>query len=266
MTQPDKDVVAYNRSAWDRQVADGNQWTIPVTPEEIEDARNGECNIVLTPTKLVPQEWLGDLRGKSVLCLAGGGGQQAPLMAAAGAKVSVLDNSPAQLAQDQNVADREGLEIETVLGVMTDLTAFADDSFDLIVHPCANSFAPEILPVWKEAYRVTKPGGHLLAGFSNPLLYIFDYEEFEKKNLVVKHKIPYSDVESLSDEMKQTLAARGEPLSFGHSLADQIGGQIAAGYVITGFFEDNWPEEDDLLSPLIDCFIATRATKLVDRD
>ena len=260
-SDPSKDIYSYNRMAWDRQVADGNQWTLPVSSEEIEQARNGQCKIVLTPSKLVPQEWLMPLKGKEVLCLAGGGGQQAPLLAAAGAIVSVLDNSPSQLEQDQKVAEREGLEVNTVLGVMTDLSAFEDNRFDLIVHPCSNCFTPDVLPVWKEAYRVTKPGGHLISGFTNPLFYIFDYEEFEKKNLVVKHKIPYSDIESLSEPMKQKLIEEGEPFTYGHSLQDLMGGQIDAGYAITGFYEDNWEQEEQLLSPLIDCFIATRATK-----
>ncbi len=202
MKKPEQDIVAYNRGAWDVQVERKNPWTVPVSPEEVARARGGDVRIVLTPTKRVPKSWLLPLKDKDVLCLAGGGGQQAPLLAAAGARVSVLDNSPRQLEQDQLVARREGLQIKTVLGLMSDLSAFDDNSFDLIVHPCSNTFAPEILPVWQEAFRVTRPGGNLLSGFDNPLIYIFDYEEFEKKNLVAKHKIPYSDAESLSEDMK----------------------------------------------------------------
>jgi 2-polyprenyl-3-methyl-5-hydroxy-6-metoxy-1,4-benzoquinol methylase len=70
-----------------------------------------------------------------VLCLASGGGQQGPILAAAGARVTVFDNSPQQLAQDRFVARREGLTLETVEGDMRDLSVFADVSFDLIVHP-----------------------------------------------------------------------------------------------------------------------------------
>lgn len=256
------DVVDYNRQAWDQQVDQGSQWTLPVSTEQIEKARNGIVHFVLTPTKIVPDEWLHPLPGKDVLCLAGAGGQQAPLLAAAGAKVSVLDNSPKQLEQDQVVAKREGLEIKSVLGVMSDLSAFEDESFDLIVHPCSNSFAPDVLPVWREAFRVIRPGGNLISGISNPFQYIFDYAEYEKGNLVVRHKIPVSEADDYDEEMKQRMIARGEPFSFSHTLEDQIGGQIAAGFSITGFFEDNWAEsENDLLAPYIDSFIATRATK-----
>ena len=54
------------------------------------------------------------MRGRDVLCLASGGGQQAPLLAAAGARVTSWDNSPQQLALDRHVAEREGLALEIV--------------------------------------------------------------------------------------------------------------------------------------------------------
>src|SRR6516165_4443950 len=106
----------YNRQAWDRQVAEGNRWTVPVSPDVIAAARRGDWQIVLTPTKPVPRAWFGELVGQEVLCLASGGGQQAPVLAAAGALVTVLDNSPAQLAQDRLVADRDGLSLQIIQG------------------------------------------------------------------------------------------------------------------------------------------------------
>src|SRR5438093_2500911 len=106
------DILSYNRHAWDRQVEKGNRWTVPVGPEAIAAARRGDWQVVLTPTKPVPRDWFPPLAGREVLCLASGGGQQAPLLAAAGASVTVLDNSPAQLAQDRLVAQRKGLKIE----------------------------------------------------------------------------------------------------------------------------------------------------------
>jgi 2-polyprenyl-3-methyl-5-hydroxy-6-metoxy-1,4-benzoquinol methylase len=136
------DILAYNRRAWDRQVERRNPWTIPVGPDIIARARRGDWQIVLTPTKPVPADWFPPLAGLDVLCLASGGGQQGPPLAAVGARVTVLDNSPKQLAQDRLVADREGLTIETVQGDMADLSVFPDGRFDLIVHPVSNVFAP----------------------------------------------------------------------------------------------------------------------------
>src|SRR6185295_686017 len=104
----------------------------------------------------------------------GGGGQQAPILAAAGAIVTTLDFSPKQLAQDRLVAERDGLTLTTVQGDMTDLSMFADESFDLDFHPVSNTYVPEIRPVWREAYRVLRCGGSLLAGFINPINFVFD--------------------------------------------------------------------------------------------
>jgi SAM-dependent methyltransferase len=258
MSTPE-DILRYNRRTWDRQVERGNPWTVPVSPEEVARARKGDWSIVLTPTKPVPKEWFPPLVALDLLCLASGGGQQGPILAAAGANVTVFDNSPAQLAQDRLVADRDGLVIETVQGDMADLSVFPDAQFDLIIHPVSNVFVPDVKPVWREAFRVLKAGGVLLSGFMNPVHFLFDFLALEKGEFQVAHCIPYSDQESLSDEDRARLAEQDAPLEFGHPLADQIGGQIAVGFALTGFYEDTDP--DTILGKYIPSYIATRATK-----
>ena len=254
------DIREANKEAWNRLVQRGNRWTVPVSAEEICRARKGDWALLVTPAKPVPRSWFPEeLFGLAILCLASGGGQQGPILAAAGADVTVFDNSPLQLAQDRMVAEREGLRLKTVEGDMKDLGAFKNDSFDLIFHPCSNGFSETILPVWKEAYRVLKPAGTLLAGFSNPLIYLFD-PELEKQNILqLKFFVPYSDLESITAEEREKYFP-GEPLSFGHSLEDQIGGQIDAGFKIIGFYEDDWGQTE-LIDKYTKSFIATRAFK-----
>ncbi len=253
-------VREHNRQAWNRLVDDGNRWTIPVTPDDIARARRGDWHIVLTPTRPVPRDWIPPLEGADVLCLASGGGQQGPLLAAAGARVTVYDNAPRQLAQDRAVADRDGLTIATVEGDMRDLHAIADASVDCIIHPCANGFVPDILPVWRECARVLRRGGVLLAGFCNPLLYIFDETEAQTRPaLIARYPLPYSDLAHRSPEELAAMAERGDPLSFSHSLEEQIGGQLAAGLALTALYEDAWNDESAYGAyPL---FVATRAVK-----
>ena len=258
----DVDIVRYNSRAWDRLVERGNEWTVPVSSEQVASARRGEVEVLLTPTRLVPQSWLGDLAGADVLCLASGGGQQGPLFAAAGASVTVFDNSPSQLAQDRMVAEREGLEVRTEQGTMLDLSRFVDAAFDLIFHPVSNVFAPDVRPVWRECHRVLRPGGTLLAGFVNPAQYIFDFEEEERGKLVVRHSLPYSDRDDLPQEVLERLLGAGEPLEFGHTLEHQIGGQTDAGLAIVGFYEDSDPKHR--LCDFMPTFIATRAVRLGD--
>jgi SAM-dependent methyltransferase len=158
------------------------------------------------------------------------------------------------------VAERDGLSINLEQGDMRDLSRFEDESFDLIFHPVSNCFVDDVNKVWKECYRVLKKGGILLAGFCNPIIYIFDMYEWEVNNkLVIRHRIPYSDIEQLPKEQLKARIASKETLEFGHSLQDQIGGQIDAGFIITGFYEDS--SGGDLLDQYINTFIATRAVK-----
>ncbi|WP_224242723.1 class I SAM-dependent methyltransferase [Hyalangium gracile] len=254
------DVRAYNREAWNGEVARGNMWTRPVGPEVIAAARRGEWSVVLTPRKPVPREWFGALKGQEVLGLASAGGQQGPVLAAAGARVTIFDNSPAQLGQDRMVAEREGLDIRLVEGDMRDLSVFPDASFDLIFHPCSNCFVEDVRRVWREAYRVLRPGGVLLSGFCNPIMFLFDPELEGEGVLRLKYRMPYSDFTSLTDEERRRYTDKGEPLCVAHSLEDQIGGQLDAGFLLAGFYEDKHIEGDKL-AEYMPSLCATRAVK-----
>jgi SAM-dependent methyltransferase len=252
------DIRSFNREAWDRQVQSGkNPWTVPVPLEIIARARKGDWSVVLTENKPVPRDWFPPLTGLNILGLACGGGQQGPILAAAGAKVTIFDNSPAQLDRDREVAKREGLQIRTIEGDMRDLSVFENECFDLVFHPVSNLFIHEIRPVWKEAYRVLRHGGCLLAGFMNPLFYLFDWEDMDNGILNVKNRIPFSDIETYGMECLQK---EDRPAEFGHPLTDQLGGQMDAGFVITGMYEDH--HNGLKISEFIETNMATRAIKI----
>jgi SAM-dependent methyltransferase len=254
----DFDPVAHNRAAWDREVDSGNEWTRPVGPEVIARARAGDWSVVLIGYDPVPRDWFpAELSGAAVLCLASGGGQQGPVLAAAGAAVTVFDNSPRQLARDEEVAAREGLAIRTVLGDMRDLSAFPDASFDVVVNPVSNVFCPDLAPVWREAFRVLRPGGLLLAGFMNPDIFIFDDAALERGELVVRHPLPFSTLDLTDAERKQVYG--DGPVEFSHSLTEQIGGQLAAGFILTHLVEA--PHHWGPTARYMPGYIATRAVK-----
>ncbi|MGB7344877.1 MAG: class I SAM-dependent methyltransferase [Pirellulaceae bacterium] len=253
------DPTEFNRIAWNNIATSKSQWFAPVDRDVIDAARSGDWSIRLTGTKPIPNSWIGDVVGKDVLCLAAGGGHQGPVLAAAGARVTVLDFSEEQLSLDQRVATENGLKLQTVAGDMRDLSCFADGSFDLIINPCSTNFCPDVLPVWREAFRVLRSEGALIAGQINPVNYLFDAVAMERGEFVVRHGIPYSDWDLTAAEREQTLGPE-RPIDFGHTLEDLIGGQLQAGFQLTHFMEDRWGG-DDPLSQKIATFFATRAVR-----
>ncbi|MFC5473644.1 class I SAM-dependent methyltransferase [Paraherbaspirillum soli] len=256
------DVFSYNSEAWDRQAAQACEWSLPVSSEVVAAARAGRWSVRLTPGEM-PASWLGDVRNLRILCLASGGGQQAPVLAAAGAAVTVLDASEKQLEQDRMVAQRDGLTLATIQGDMRDLSAFADESFDLIFNPISNLYVPDVKPVWRECARVLKRGGKLLASFYNPVVFVGDrHPEYAEQGMIRPcYKIPYSDLDDMPEAALQQKLARGEALVFGHSLADQIGAQLDAGLLMSGYYEDFQPNPRFVIDRFLPTFIATCAIK-----
>lgn len=242
-----------NAKTIDRWVENGWEWGQPITREQFLAAKDGDWSIVLTPTKPVPREWFPDLKELSVLGLACGGAQQMPLFAAAGAVCTVLDYSERQLESERSFAEQEGYEIAIVRADMSKPLPFADESFDVIVHPVSNSYIREVEPLWRECYRILKPGGILLAGLDNGINYIFDDEETK-----LTHGLPFDPLndEALYEELMQTDSG----VQFSHTFEEQVGGQLKAGFVLTHLFEDV-NGEGRLHEMNIPTFLATRAVK-----
>lgn len=258
--------LVHNRRAWNAESAAGGAWSRPVDAGTIARARRGDWQVILTPDIPVPRDWLGDVRGKRILCLASGGGQQVPVLAAAGAEVVGFDLSDEQLKRDEEVCAREGLAVRLVQGDMADLGCFADDAFDLIFHPVSNVFVPDVAAVWRGCHRVLRPGGRLLAAFMNPALFLFDHDEAERTgSLTVRYSLPYTDGTSLSAEALQEKLQRNAPLEFSHSLASQIGGQLDAGFLLAGLYEDHWRDNDWLFGRHAPSSIATLALRVDER-
>ena len=235
----------WNKAAWDRAVEGGeNPYTKVVSAEVVAQARAGTWELYLSDHRPIPRDWFPPLRGLKVLCLASGGGQQAPILAACGAEVTLLDASPRQLAQDRFVARRDGLAIGCVEGDMAELP-FADESFELIFNAVSTLFVPDVRRVWRECARVLRAGGRLLAGFMNPDEFIFDAEALDDRGeLLVKYGLPYVEHETLSPEALEERLRAGGMFHFSHTLEAQLGGMTQAGFVISGFYEDRRSEED----------------------
>ncbi|EJS69054.1 class I SAM-dependent methyltransferase [Bacillus cereus] len=256
------DTTQQNSNAWDKKVEEGSRYTQPVSSKVIEKSKSGEWEITVTTEKSVPRDWFPkSLDGLKILCLASGGGQQAPVLAAAGADVTVTDISKKQLEQDETVAQRDGLTLKTVQGDMSDLSDFEDEYFDIVINPVSNLLVKDVHLVWNEVSRVLKNKGILISGFTNPLLWIFDDNQEQKGILDVKHSIPSSTLDYLPEDDVQEYINSNQTIEYAHTLEDQIQGQIEAGFVITGFYEDDFGGTR-ILDKHIKTFIATKAIKV----
>ena len=218
-----QDINAKTIDAW---CESGWEWGKAISHEEFNAAQNGQWDVLLTPTKYVPHEWFGELKGKDVLGLASGGGQQIPIFSALGAKCTVLDYSGNQCESERMVAKREGYTVNVIQADMTKRLPFEDGAFDLIFHPVSNCYVEDVKPIFKECYRVLKKGGILLCGLNNGFAYIFDETETN-----MKYRLPFNplkDPVAYEDSIKNNWG-----IAFSHTLEEQIGGQLEAGFTLT---------------------------------
>ena len=242
-----------NAKTIDRWIEEGWEWGKPVSHEVYVAATQGIWDVKLTPTKMVPHEWFGDLKGKKVLGLASGGGQQMPIFTALGAECTVMDYSSKQVETERMVAEREGYEIIAIRGDMTKHLPFEDETFDLIFHPVSNCYVKEVRPIWKECFRVLKPGGYLIAGVDHYINYIVDEEERE-----IVNSLPLDPVNN--EEQRKQLEREDAGMQFSHSLEEQIAGQLEAGFTLLDLYEDT-NGEGRLHELNIPTFLAMRSVK-----
>ena len=228
----------------DRLVENDVNWSICAAPEQLQKAREGKLELPFGPNSVIPADWLGDLCGKKVLCLAGAGGLQAPLLACAGAEVTVIDLSERMLDKDREVAVREGLDICIEHGNMCDLSRFADESFELVLNPPSLFYVPDVMPVFREVYRVLKKGGSFIMISFNPIAYVCDFDEVLGCYKAV-NRMPYRSTDH---------ANQGDWVEYCHTMESYIGGQLKCGFVLTGYMEHQMEDITEL-------YFATRGEK-----
>ncbi|MBO4409946.1 MAG: class I SAM-dependent methyltransferase [Spirochaetales bacterium] len=251
------DIYDANRKAWNNEASMRNFWTIPVTEDCINEARQGRPEIRATPFRSVPLEWISGLKGKDVLVACGGGGQQTPVLAAYGCRVTSLDISESQIESDRQTLAKYNLKAGAVCANVLDMP-FPGSSFDAVIMPQALNFIDDIDRLYGEIRRVLKEGGTFIFGTANPVIYTFD-EKVQERRLKVKYTIPFSHLRSFSKEQLDERLARSDTVEFSHTLDSLIGGLIRAGFVIDGFFSDAAGSEPTD-SFIFDSHLAFRAT------
>jgi SAM-dependent methyltransferase len=160
MRSPTERIYEHNRRVWDGRVRHRLAHTRPASERDFEN-----------PLSIVDARgWMGDsVRGQRILCLAAGGGLQSALLAAAEADVTVVDISPAMLAQDREIAAARGLKIRIIEGSMDDLSMLQQAYFDIVVQPVSTCYVPDVVKVYQAVARVTVPGGLYLSQHKQPV-------------------------------------------------------------------------------------------------
>lgn len=242
-----------NSQIIDQWCKEGWQWGQPISHETYQNALKGQWEVYLTPTKPVPHHWFGDLKGKKILGLASGGGQQIPIFTALGAHCTVLDYSKEQCNSEELVAKREGYEVKILQEDMTKRLPFEDETFDIIFHPVSNCYIEKVEPVFQECYRVLKKGGLFLGGYDIGINYVFDIDE-----KYIKYSLPFNPLKN--KEHYEFVLKNNDGIQFSHTIEEQINGQLQAGFRLLNLYDDT-NGCGNIHDHNIPSFIATLAVK-----
>lgn len=251
--------VKYNAKVWDNINDSLTDWTTMLSHEGFVQAQAGQLNVSLTGVKHVPREWFPPLKGCKILALACGGGQQCPVFAAHGAMVTVTDVSEGQLEKERQVALRESYSIHVVKADMAQPLPFEDGTFEMIFNPVSNCYIEEILPLWSECARVLQPGGVLMTGFVKEEHFLFEPDFAREDFLLARHRLPFNPLRDLTEEQLRKKQEARLPLAFSHSLTEQLGGLLRAGFALTDLYEDG--DGGGLFDKYMNSYVAVRAVK-----
>jgi SAM-dependent methyltransferase len=222
--------IEHNRRAWDRLAAEGVPLARPAADAAFDDPRGW-----LGSAGSVGRPWLPErLDGLRTLCLAAGGGKHGPLYAAAGARVTVLDLSPAMLALDRAVARERRIDLEIVEGSMDDLSMFAAASFDLVIHPVSTCYLPDVTRVFGEVARVTRPAGLYVSQHKSPASLQAGLVPNGRGRYELEH--PHAPTAGLPAAPPSPLREPGTR-EYVHSVSALLGGICRAGFTIVDVAE-----------------------------
>lgn len=190
-----------------------------------------------------PVGWLEDIVDKRVLCLAAGGGRHGPLLAAAGAIVTVVDLSPQMLELDRKAASARGLNLMTVEASMDDLEPLATAQFDAVIQPVSTCYVPDVTIVYREIARILRPGGVYVSQHKQPVsLQASAGPTGPRHKFVINTQ--YTCSNPLPPEREGCLHRETGTVEHIHRLGDLLGGLCRAGFSIEDVAEPDHAQPD----------------------
>jgi len=111
---------------------------------------------------------IGDVKGKRVLEIGCGGGQNSIVLAKKGAIVSGIDFSKNQIAYAKRLAKKDEVKVHFHVGDMQDLSRFADRTFDLVMTAFSLLYVKNLDKTFAEVHRILKNGGVFVFSEGHP--------------------------------------------------------------------------------------------------
>lgn len=204
--------------------------------------------------RLDTSSWIPWDQIHSVLCVAGGGGEQAPLFAALGYEVTVVDLSTGQLERDRQVARELGLSVECIQADMLDLSPLSSRQFDLVYQPVSACYVPDVRRLYREIAGATRPEGHYAVEHWSPI-HLRVAEDAGWDGTAYRIDRPASTDEALVWRSAETWSGEvATCLHYCHTLDALVGGLCDAGFDIVGLREPD--VGDPTAEPSTDAHVA----------
>ena len=218
------EVAQYNIARW-KALAEANAlFTRPYLNLDVVTAR----------AKIDAEGCLGELKGKHVLCLAGGGGQQSVAFALLGASVTVVDLSEAQLQREQTAAAHYNINIATEQGDMRNFAHLLTKSFDIVWQPYSINFVPDARVVFHEVAKVLQPGGLYHFTCANPFFSGLSERDWNGTGYLLKSPYVAGAATTYRDAVWVHMAAEpiAPPREYRHTLSTLVNGLLEQNFVI----------------------------------
>lgn len=180
---------------------------------------------------------LGDVKGKKIIELGCGGGENSIILAKKGAICTGVDISFKQLKYAKNLAKKHEVKIKLIEGDLENLVMIDDEIFDIAISIFALDWMQDLDAAFKEAYRILKKNGIFVFSIQHPIYNLLGAEDFNPKELKIstnyfeKH---VTFVESTGIDLKVHAS----------KISDIINGLIKIGFDIEKILEPEPLEED----------------------
>jgi SAM-dependent methyltransferase len=215
-----------NKDWWEKMVKERCGFTLPwlnFEKSEIEQyIRNPPDPAAEKLGTMFPVDLLRDVKGKQVLCLASGGGQQSVVFSLLGARVTVVDLTEGQLAGDQQAAAHYGYQVTTIQTDMRDLSSIEDARFDLVYQAPSMSYVPTVSEIYAEVSRVLKIGGLYRVAHTNPGVEFIETDSWD--GVGYRISTPYTE--------RRIEYGESGSIQFRHYLGDIFNGLLKSGFEI----------------------------------